>query len=91
MLDESISLNGYSVVFPSVCVGNAAQLAVDLLISTLEMKKVATIWHVSLKATSNFSVGDTFIAFSTTDLHKKSPNIFFVPVSSHSSSRSACF
>lgn len=47
VLNENINLNGYSVVLPSVCVGNIAQLAVDLLISTLEMKKVATIWHVS--------------------------------------------
>lgn len=33
-------------MLPSVCVGNVAQLAVDLLISSLEMRKVATIWHV---------------------------------------------
>lgn len=49
-LDENVSLTGYSVLFPSVCVGNAAQLAVDLIISTLEMRRVATIWHVSFEA-----------------------------------------
>ncbi|XP_031621256.1 proteasome assembly chaperone 2 [Contarinia nasturtii] len=48
VFDEKINLNGYSVVFPSVCVGNVAQLAVDFLISTLEMKKVATVWHTAI-------------------------------------------
>lgn len=46
-LNENVHLNGYTVFFPSVCVGNAAQLAVDLIISTLEMRKIANIWHVS--------------------------------------------
>lgn len=46
-LDEDLNLNEYTVLLPSVCVGNAAQLAVDLIISTLEMRKVATVWHVS--------------------------------------------
>lgn len=45
--ERDISLAGYTVIFPSVCVGNVAQLTVDLIISTLELKKVASIWHVS--------------------------------------------
>lgn len=48
VLDDNVHLNGYTILFPSVCVGNAAQLTVDLIIATLEMQKVATIWHVSL-------------------------------------------
>lgn len=46
-LEENVSLKGYTVIFPSVCVGNVAQLAADLIISTLELKKIATAWHVS--------------------------------------------
>lgn len=45
-LDDNVNLNGYTVLFPSVCVGNAAQLAIDLLIATQQMKKCATVWHV---------------------------------------------
>lgn len=33
---------------PSIGVGNVAQLTVDLLISTLQMDKVATVWHPSI-------------------------------------------
>lgn len=36
------------MLFPSVGVGNVAQLSVDLLISTLQMEKVATVWHPSI-------------------------------------------
>jgi len=46
--ERDISLAGYTVIFPSVCVGNVAQLAVDLMISTLELKKVASLWHPSI-------------------------------------------
>lgn len=45
--EKNISLTGYTVIIPSVCVGNVAQLTVDLIISSLELKKVASIWHVS--------------------------------------------
>lgn len=46
-LEDGTNLNGYTVILPSVCVGNVAQLTADLLISTLQMKKVGTFWHVS--------------------------------------------
>lgn len=66
-LDENIKLNGYTVLFPSVCVGNAAQLAVDLLISTLEMKKIASIWHVSIHSMTLIHI---FISITAIDLFK---------------------
>lgn len=47
-LQNNVSLAGYTVIFPSVCVGNVAQLSVDLIISTLELRKVASVWHVSV-------------------------------------------
>lgn len=46
-LDANINLAGYTVILPSVCVGNVSQLTVDVIISTLEMQKVGAIWHVS--------------------------------------------
>lgn len=36
------------MLLPSIGVGNVAQLSVDLLISTLQMEKVATVWHPSI-------------------------------------------
>ena len=45
---KNISLANYTVIIPSVGVGNVAQLSSDLLISTLKMEKVATIWHSAI-------------------------------------------
>jgi len=42
-LAESTSWKDFTFVLPAVSVGNAGQLAVDLLISTLQMKKVGLI------------------------------------------------
>lgn len=42
---EPFDFTGYTLVIPSVSVGNVGQLAVDLLITTFNLKKVATIWH----------------------------------------------
>lgn len=39
---------GYTVIVPSICIGNAAQLAVDLLISSKELKRVGTMHHPAL-------------------------------------------
>lgn len=36
------------MLLPSIGVGNVAQLSVDLLISTLQLEKVATVWHHSI-------------------------------------------
>ncbi|KAL5021422.1 hypothetical protein ScPMuIL_000577 [Solemya velum] len=38
----------YTLVLPAVSVGNVGQLAVDLLISTLELKKTGFIYHESI-------------------------------------------
>ncbi|XP_005176485.1 proteasome assembly chaperone 2 [Musca domestica] len=39
---------GYTVIIPSICIGNAAQLACDLLISSKNLKRVASISHPAL-------------------------------------------
>ncbi|XP_037826436.1 proteasome assembly chaperone 2 [Lucilia sericata] len=40
--------DGYTVIIPSICVGNAAQLACDLLISSKNLKRVGSIHHPAL-------------------------------------------
>lgn len=45
---EKINFNGYTFILPSVSVGNVGQLATDLLISTLSMRKVGTLWDPSI-------------------------------------------
>ncbi|XP_041982757.1 proteasome assembly chaperone 2 [Aricia agestis] len=42
------SLKGYTVIIPSVAVGNVGQLACDLLISSLRMKKIASLYTPAL-------------------------------------------
>ncbi|XP_028030988.1 proteasome assembly chaperone 2 [Bombyx mandarina] len=46
-LDNS-NLRGYTAVVPSVAVGNVGQLACDLLISSLRMKKIASINSIAI-------------------------------------------
>lgn len=41
---EDKSLSDYTFVIPSLSVGNVPQLAVDLVIETLQMKKIAFAW-----------------------------------------------
>ncbi|KAK6644496.1 hypothetical protein RUM43_000763 [Polyplax serrata] len=45
---ENINLEGFTAVIPSVSVGNVGQLASDLLISSLYLKKIGFIWHPSV-------------------------------------------
>lgn len=40
--------SGYTILIPSICVGNAAQLACDLLISSKQLKRVGSIHHPAL-------------------------------------------
>ncbi|XP_037948634.1 proteasome assembly chaperone 2 [Teleopsis dalmanni] len=44
----SLNLDGYTVVLPAICVGNAAQLACDLIISSKSLKRVGNIVHPAL-------------------------------------------
>ncbi|KAG0713448.1 Proteasome assembly chaperone 2 [Chionoecetes opilio] len=46
--DALPSLTGYTLILPSVSVGNAGQLAVDLLITNLPCEKVAVVHHPAL-------------------------------------------
>ena len=43
-LQEGLDLSGYTLILPSVAVGNVAQLSVDLLISSLNLKKCGRIF-----------------------------------------------
>lgn len=45
---NSINLEGYTAIVPCIGVGNAGQLACDLLISTLQLKRIGNIWHTAL-------------------------------------------
>ena len=44
-IQEGLDLTGYTLILPSVAVGNVGQLSVDLLISTLELKKCGRIFN----------------------------------------------
>ncbi|XP_053615998.1 proteasome assembly chaperone 2 [Plodia interpunctella] len=46
-IDES-ELSEYTLIVPSVAVGNVGQLACDLLISSLDMKKIASLYSPAL-------------------------------------------
>lgn len=41
---EDADLTGYTLVLPSIAVGNVGQLSCDLLISSLGMQKIATVY-----------------------------------------------
>ena len=43
-----IDLTDFTLIIPSVSVGNVGQLTVDLLISTHGFKRYATIWHPAI-------------------------------------------
>lgn len=43
-LKEEIDLSGYTLILPSVAVGNVGQLAVDLFISSLSAKRIGYVW-----------------------------------------------
>lgn len=42
-LTQDISLENYTLILPSVAVGNVGQLSVDLLVSNLNLKKIGQI------------------------------------------------
>lgn len=45
---KPVDLTGYTLIIPSVSVGNVPQLTVDLLITTLKLDNVAPIWHPAI-------------------------------------------
>lgn len=45
---NKIDLNNFTLIIPSVSVGNVGQLTVDLLIPTYNLKKIATFWHPAI-------------------------------------------
>uniref|UniRef100_A0A1L8DSH2 Proteasome assembly chaperone 2 n=1 Tax=Nyssomyia neivai TaxID=330878 RepID=A0A1L8DSH2_9DIPT len=44
-LTGSVDFTNGTLILPSVCVGNVAQLSVDLIVETLKMQKVGILWH----------------------------------------------
>lgn len=46
-LTQDIDLENYTLILPSVAVGNVGQLAVDLLISNLNLSKIGQIFSAS--------------------------------------------
>jgi len=62
-LGDFQDFSNYTLIIPSVSVGNVPQLTVDLIISTYELTKAASIWHPAVVP----SVGaDPFYANNTT-------------------------
>lgn len=53
-------LKGYNLVVPSVAVGNVGQLACDLLISSLDMKKISSVWSPALIPVLGYDPYDLF-------------------------------
>ncbi|XP_059621756.1 proteasome assembly chaperone 2 [Phlebotomus argentipes] len=47
-LTSSVNFAGNTLIIPSVCVGNVAQLSVDLIVETLKMQKVGLCWHPAM-------------------------------------------
>ncbi|XP_018325838.1 proteasome assembly chaperone 2 [Agrilus planipennis] len=48
VVPSELSLENYTLIIPSVSVGNVGQLTVDLLLASLKMEKVAIIWHPAI-------------------------------------------
>jgi proteasome assembly chaperone 2 len=46
-LQEKLNLFNYTMILPSVAVGNVAQLSIDLLISTLNLRRIGRIFDTS--------------------------------------------
>ena len=44
-MQQPKNFNEYTLIIPSISVGNVPQLTIDLLISTYDLQKAATIWH----------------------------------------------
>lgn len=51
---------GYTLIIPSVAVGNVGQLACDLLISSLDMKRTSSVYHPALIPVLGYDPYDLF-------------------------------
>ncbi|XP_017036719.1 proteasome assembly chaperone 2 [Drosophila kikkawai] len=45
---STLDLTEYTVILPSICVGNAAQLACDLLIASKKLRRIGSLTHPAL-------------------------------------------
>nr|CAH7757771.1 unnamed protein product [Callosobruchus chinensis] len=48
---EPVNLKDYTLILPSVAVGNVPQLTIDLLVKSNNFKKTGTVWHPAIIAT----------------------------------------
>lgn len=44
-IPEDVNLENYTLILPSVAVGNVGQLCADLLISNLNLRKIGSLWN----------------------------------------------
>ncbi|XP_045464894.1 proteasome assembly chaperone 2-like [Harmonia axyridis] len=47
-LNKDVDLSDFTLIIPSVSVGNVPQLTIDLLISNYKFEKIGLIWHESV-------------------------------------------
>lgn len=45
---DNMTLKGYTVILPSLSIGNVPQLAIDLIIESLKMKKIGFAFHAAI-------------------------------------------
>lgn len=45
---RKVDFTGFTLVIPSICVGNVSQLSTDLIISSLSMEKVGVVWDPAI-------------------------------------------
>lgn len=45
---RKVDFTGFTIVIPSICVGNVSQLSTDLIISSLSMEKVGVVWDPAI-------------------------------------------
>ncbi|XP_062121736.1 proteasome assembly chaperone 2 [Drosophila sulfurigaster albostrigata] len=45
---QTLNVDNYTIIIPSICVGNAAQLACDLLIASKKLKRIGSLSHAAL-------------------------------------------
>lgn len=55
-----VNMKGYTVIIPSVAVGNVGQLACDLLISSLNMKRISSVCSPALIPVLGYDPYDLF-------------------------------
>lgn len=45
---EKVDLSNYTIILPSVSVGNVGQLTVDLIVTTYKFRNIGVLWHPAI-------------------------------------------